>query len=187
MTAGVICDCSEVHVSACITDSARAFCAINALGCRPTWPHYSPHIQRMDRETGSGIGHTTVDCRLCRKRNTKEPTTAPTTYLKPTPSPTIAPTRMQQSSPIEPSTPTVTINSEKIDDNAGDGNKNENTSAIIGGSIAGVVAIAAISVVYFKLFRGLKRGQMNDSNKTSEQPKPPTNLVIFSDDFKYDE
>ncbi len=78
LAAGVVCDCSKVHVSAC--QSGRyEYCSLNGDSCPETYVIKSPHQLRIeDREYPS---------RLCRYKNTAPPTVAPTTVLKPTKTP----------------------------------------------------------------------------------------------------
>ena len=170
--AGVICDCSEVHVSACVTTSLRSFCAINEKGCRPGWPHYSPHTQRYDREYGVGIDNTAVDCRLCKKKNTEEPTPSPTHEFKPSARPTASPTKLHVPTLSKtPTTPSIEIrNEEKQVASKG----NDYIGAIVGGTIAGLVVISIMSLYYVKAFRGVKR-----SLQKNIEPPPPV-VISYS-------
>jgi len=179
LAAGVVCDCSEVHVSACITDSKRAFCAINAEGCRERWPYYSPHTQRLDRDDNSTIVNTPtpgIDCRLCRKRNTPSPTASPTTFLKPTQNPTSNPT----ASPMTV-LPTVQSRDESRSgltataDPAESNDKNSHTGAIIGGTIGGVVFIGIIAVVYVRMFR---KAEENNKKKKKSRRRPAREINL---------
>ena len=80
LSAGVTCDCSQVHVTVCV--GSRGYCALNENGCRDdeggTEVAFSPFAQKSGREGTNGI-----DCRLCQKRNTMAPSPAPAAFLKP--------------------------------------------------------------------------------------------------------
>lgn len=176
LAAGVICDCSEVHVSACITDSKRAFCAINRDGCRPTWPYYSPHTQRLDRDNVSGNRKLTptpgIDCRLCRKKNTPSPTPSPTTRLKPTQNPTSSPTvlpTVQPSDASKPGLPTLAESNEETESNE----KNSHMGAIVGGSVGGIVFLAIIAAVYVRMLRN----DRENAKKKRRSRRRPTRVI----------
>jgi len=157
-----------------VTDSLRSFCAINEKGCRDGWPYYSPHTQRFDRKNGVGIDGTSIDCRLCRKRNTEEPTSAPTTFLKPTASPTKAPTNGPTitSQVANKDSSSATIESLVNDNNGISGT----TAAIIGGSVGGVVFLGVFAFFYFKMLRGIKEDKMKD-----DKTDIPASFVIKCD------
>lgn len=104
--AGVTCDCSEVHVTACRSHplghpAARSFCAVDPDGCAEGHLAVSPHQQRVHRQTGVDG----MDCRLCGRVDTEEPTSWPSGYYVPTPTPTVAPTEM----PVERLKPMVPV------------------------------------------------------------------------------
>jgi len=178
---GVTCDCSEVHVSACVTDSKRAFCAIDAEGCRSTWPYYSVHTQRLHRLPDySGdlpfIPTPGLDCRLCRKKNTPAPTPAPTMRLKPTKNPTKSPTKNPTKSPVtSPTTqsPNVPVLKSEQTEKSKNG---PNIGAIVGGSIGGVVFIAVLVLFYVKLSRDEKKREAR--KKRRKKRKPTTDIFI---------
>jgi len=178
LAAGVICDCKEVHLGACVTTSLRSFCAINELGCRDGWPYYSPHVQRVDREDGVGLDGTTVDCRLCSRKNTAEPTASPTTRFQPTSRPTSNPTPSSSMTPTIVSISTLekvelTESSMATKSNNGLGG---NTSAIIGGAVGGVVLLGLMAFFYVKTFRNIKQKTI----RRSRRRKPPTLEISYS-------
>jgi len=181
---GVVCDCSEVHVSSCVTDSKRAFCAINAEGCRPTWPHYSPHTQRLHRDpnySGGALPTPGLDCRLCRKKNTPSPTSSPTTLLKPTNIPTSIPTALpttqsQTQSPTlrtpqsQSPTDVSALKIEKSEENE----KSFIIGAAVGGSIAAVAFIGILATIYVKMFRN--QNERIARKKRSSRSRPPKDI-----------
>ena len=175
LAAGVACDCSEVHVTACVTKSMRAYCAVRAIGCRGSWPAYSPHHQREGRLSGTGSGGAgpDFDCRLCRKKNTSSPTPGPTTKLKPTRGPTKGPTL----SPIDATgSPTklllVSPSGVKIADSSG------NMGFIVGGGVGGVALLGVLCLIYVKKFRG-KEFDTGDNKKDNEST-PPLHISVSS-------
>ena len=94
LNVGFICDCSEVHVTACEDiQSGEITCAITAEACNPKCPKcegcdtcdpthdpFSPLEQRLGRENGVNQ----LDCRLCQRREILAPIPTPT--LNPVPS-----------------------------------------------------------------------------------------------------
>lgn len=172
LAAGVICDCSQVHVGACITDSLRSFCAINEKGCRDGWPYYSPHIQRIDRETGVGIEGTKIDCRLCKKRNTEAPTLAPTTRFKPSAFPTVASTKSPTLVSIA-TTSTLATESAVTKSEGMSGT----TVAIVIGVVGGVVFLGVFGVFYMRMVRGMK-----ETLKEKKTIKPPSFEIQYTPD-----
>jgi hypothetical protein len=164
LAAGVICDCSKVHVWACRAQH-HTFCAVDEfsferVGCVPN----SPHVQRSDRaESGSDQ----LDCRLCRKSNTVAPTPAPTTLYNPSASPTSNPTLSPAAAPIT-THPVIEIPSEGTNTTS---NNDNITAAVIGAATgAGVVMIGVVValVIYWKAI--FKRARMKD---TSSHKMPP--------------
>jgi len=177
LAAGIICDCAEVHLGVCVRLSgSNTYCAISEQGCRDDRPYYSPHTQRVDRESGVGIPGTTVDCRLCSRKNTEEPTPGPTMRFPPTPNPTSLPT----------STPTivsVSVSTMETNPTASTSMKTDkglsgNTGAIIGGSVAGVVLLGVLGYFYVRTFKGIKQKTIRHSRKK----KPPTLEIYYSQD-----
>ncbi len=75
LAAGIICDCSEVHVTSCENNlnSGDIMCAIKGESCAEEYFPTSPIAQRTNRE----FNGSDLDCRLCRKVNTLSPTPAP--------------------------------------------------------------------------------------------------------------
>lgn len=153
LAAGVICDCSQVHVGACITDTLQSFCTIRENGCRDGWSYYSPHTQRLDRENGVGIDDTRIDCRLCQKSYTKEPTPAPSTLFKPTISPTktSAVPGFTTASPID----AASVASETK-------GMSGTTGAIIDGITGGVVFLTVFLFFHVRKVRRIKESDLKD-------------------------
>lgn len=193
---GVICDCSEVHVAGCVTESKRAFCAINADGCRPTWDYFSPHTLRLDRDPnyyGPDLSHTPgLDCRLCKKKNTESPTPAPTPLFKPT-------TKQPTSSPIDsPVTMTPTQSPLKVDadiydisndnsaDNDGSKDGNNNVGLIVGVTIGGVVFLSVMGFLYVILFRAQTRDIERKKRRRHRRKQNPPLEISARDHFNED-
>jgi len=182
---GVICDCSEVHVAGCVTESKRAFCAINADGCRPTWDYFSPHTLRLDRDPnfdGPDLSHTPgLDCRLCRKKNTESPTPAPTPLLKPTKNPTrittdslvtFSPTQ----SPLKAVTDSIEESADIAENNDGNGGK---VGLIVGVTIGGVVFLGLAAFFYIRQFRAQTRDieRKRRRRRRKRREKPPLEIT----------
>jgi len=177
LAAGVTCDCSEVHVTACVTTSLRAFCAVNAKGCRPTWPAYSPHHQREGRLSGTGSGGAgpNFDCRLCRKKNTSSPTPSPTTLLKPTRGPTKGPTPSPVLLVLDASTAAPTKPAAEVDDTSW-----KTMGFIVGGSVVGVALIGVLFLMYVKMFRGKEFDTGDKKKDAKSMSTPPIHIAISS-------
>jgi len=158
--AGFDCDCSEVHVTACKTESDRVMCAVNKAACNQSYMYkMTPHTQRVDRE--SGVDN--LDCRLCRKSNTVKPTPSPTKFgasdnvLKTTTKmPTPAPAIMN------------------IPDNSKTNNKS-NTPIIVGASAGGAVVLLVLVFAFVKMGIFKKGGKEFD---TTTVDTGPANLEI---------
>mmetsp|Transcript_21867 Transcript_21867/g.26722 ORF Transcript_21867/g.26722 Transcript_21867/m.26722 type:complete len:253 (-) Transcript_21867:126-884(-) len=80
------CDCSEVHVTACKNSNDDIMCAVKAESCAEGYNAISPYAQMVNRGNETSL----LDCRLCVKINTAEPTFAPSLFE--TPIPTLPPT-----------------------------------------------------------------------------------------------
>jgi len=164
-SAGVDCDCSQVHVTGCKTDSNRVMCAVNPASCNPTYMYkLTPLEQRADRE--SGVDQ--LDCRLCRKSNT----------IKPTPSPTVvgggAPTNGNILATTT-GTPTATpkVETGKTSNSSKD---NSTTPIIIGASVGGAVVLAVLVLVFVKL--GLFKKKSSKEFDTTTIDTGPSNFEI---------
>jgi len=169
LAAGVTCDCSQVHVTACI--GSRGYCALNENGCRDDGYEvaFSPFAQKSDREGTKGI-----DCRLCRKRNTMTPTPAPTTFLKPTKYPTYTPTR----NPIEV-TSLPTLSPTRYQDISP--KKGFDPVITVCASVVGWCSICFLIYMYCKLFRGAAAKKRAQAVKDS-RIKPPRRIAFSEDD-----
>ena len=125
--AGIDCNCSEVHVTGCLTAGGETFCAINNQACRANSVTVSPHTQRLNR---SGVGGG-LDCRLCKGISTAA-TNMPT--LSPTEIPTRSPTKTPTHIPTT-STPT------KIPSDSSIGRRNTTAWTVVGVASVGVLAV----------------------------------------------
>mmetsp|Transcript_17871 Transcript_17871/g.20590 ORF Transcript_17871/g.20590 Transcript_17871/m.20590 type:complete len:426 (-) Transcript_17871:291-1568(-) len=74
MLAGFLCDCSQVHVFACLLMTSTSYCALNANGCLPDHQILSPNVLRTLRDETKDDW---LDCRLCSKVNTASPAPFP--------------------------------------------------------------------------------------------------------------
>ena len=163
--AGIDCDCSQVHVTACKTESDRVMCAVNKAACNQSYMYkLSPLEQREQRNSWVDK----LDCRLCKKSNTVKPTPSPTNIgnknndnilAVTTDSPNTAPTPAPSKETLVSDAPS---------------NEKSNTPVIIGVSVSGVALLGVLIFVFIKL--GIsKRKLAKDFNSTSTDP---SNLEI---------
>jgi len=158
--AGITCDCSEVHVTACITDYNAVMCAVKKDACEPSYPiKLNPHEQRLDRESGADE----LDCRLCKKTNTIKPTPYPTKFGS------TANDVLKETTNLPTPAP-VTINLTGVPDNSVT-NPKSNIPMIIGVSAGGA---AVLGVLIFAL---MKMGLFK-KNAGKEYDTGPANLEI---------
>jgi len=155
LSAGKVCDCSEVHVYTCLTDSERMFCSVNANGCDPGLNIFSPFEQRMRRKAGIDK----MDCRLCKKKNTVPPTPSPTRPPTPTESPSTSPT----GSPIK-----------YTSSNANSGN---NTDLMLIG-ICSAGGVALLVLLFYSFWKTSRLTKLLNQPTFKAHPKAPKILNL---------
>ncbi len=165
LAAGTICDCSNVHVWGCRTDTGETFCAIDEFsftldGCVPT----SPLSQKSDRERETGSDSDSdsnsnshsdgLDCRLCRQSNTANPTPAPT--LKGAKRQTVAPTN----------SPTVNAKSNNSSGSV-------ETAALIGAAVGASVAAISMGFIFFIWWKRFYKARIAKEEKERKRREAP--------------
>jgi len=165
LAANVTCDCSKVHVTACLEKSGKATCAAEPQSCDSFLTSLTPHQQRLRRQTFDNL-----DCILCKKSNTAIPTLSPTKSVAPTYSPTksawptISPTLPPTQSPTKSSSISPTISGTK-----------SISVLITAGIIGGVLAMAlTLLLIYFMTCRKEQKTQH------SIKREPPLQEISFS-------
>ncbi len=152
--AGVVCDCSNVHVWGCRTDIGETFCAMNEVsftldGCIPI----SPLSQRIDRAVAGNDG---LDCRLCRQSNTASPTPAPTL-------------ESQRNSNLQSVQPTVSPTSK----NSSDGSPSLEKVALIGAAVGATVAAICMLFIFFIWWKRIYKARVQQEEKERKQREAP--------------
>lgn len=158
--AGRDCDCSKVRVTGCFAGGDLAYCAVNADSCGQTDDVISPYDQTLQLEENTG----NLDCRLCKKINTKKPTLRPT--VQSTASPTETPI---SSTPVSfsPTLSPVRMPSTTQYDSEGSG-------AVVAAAISGgsIFLLSVVGFLYWFLFR--KKGKEFDTALMT----PPSDIVL---------
>jgi len=157
---GKICNCYNVHVTACVAGGDLVYCGIDKNSCGTTDVAVSPMEQRSLRLDDP----ENLDCRLCEQVNTATPTRSPTrtpVQAPPTPPPvplTFAPT-------VPPTVPSIAVRTVN--------NKGGENGVIVGGIIGGVLALlVTLILVYRYLYQ--ERSKQNGVEKFT----PPLDITI---------
>jgi len=175
---GTPCDCSEVHVTACVGCSGRSHCVLRNEDCPEDTcveSARSPHFQRTEREEGKD----NLDCRLCMRVNTPPPTTPPTKSISPThiptksTPPTRTPTRFSPPTPTPTKSPTISPSMSS--------NNESNKGMIIGASIGGAAALLLTGGLIYMLGYRIKQKREDDRLRRKNRKKrntPPLEISI---------
>lgn len=177
LAAGIVCDCSQVHVWGCRTNR-HSFCATNNssfsfTGCVPS----SPHAQRSNRAKPGSDG---LDCRLCRKRNTAMPTAFPTTRYAPSTSPVTSPPTFPPPTFSPSNNPASTL---EISSQSNKSSSNSHiTAAIIGAGTGSGVVVIAVAVALVVYWKAMTKKQKEIRKTKSSHHKPPASISLDLND-----
>ncbi len=152
LAAGVVCDCSNVHVWACRT-GRYAFCAVGefSFGMEDCIAS-SPLSQRSDRNKAESDG---LDCRLCIQKNTSYPTPAPTPKIRYTAFPSYS----QSSPPTKAEKITLSQSS----------TFNKGTAALIGATIGAGVAVFFVPVIFYIWWKSMYKPILQRKKEEEEE------------------
>eukprot|EP00592_Proboscia_alata_P006456 CAMPEP_0194356338 /NCGR_PEP_ID=MMETSP0174-20130528/4023_1 /TAXON_ID=216777 /ORGANISM="Proboscia alata, Strain PI-D3" /LENGTH=408 /DNA_ID=CAMNT_0039125897 /DNA_START=226 /DNA_END=1449 /DNA_ORIENTATION=+ len=172
MLAGFLCDCSQVHVFACLLMTSTSYCALNANGCLPDHQILSPNILRTLRNETKDDW---LDCRLCSKVNTAPPTMFPIeASIRPTShDPTMSPIGPRPIFPESGGLTTPTPSGQIYDEN-----NMYTTPTLIALFILSFLVILPVTYFCIKIVR--QKGAPVDS-EFQLVPPPPVRSIMVGD------